>query len=297
MKLASLMQHELILWNLPVNTFKEVYGLVSTQMAEVHHLDKAPILEAFRKQDETGLTVLENGIVLLHGRMSDFDDLLIAVARTAKPIPVNNGESDTFIFLLTSRTGSNLYLKTLACFAKLIMEHGADLKKQTGPHELLEYLQQNAVNVLETLKVRDIMSKNVVSVHPDDTIEQAIDVMKKHDLVYLPVVDAQNRFLGKIYMLNILMLAYPDYMLQLQDVPSSGSSRAFEELTEKESRMKVRDLYDSAPEKAVDQDMNVYSMGFSFIKNKWRHAAVIDKDKKVVGIVSLRDILNHVIRA
>jgi CBS domain-containing protein len=297
MKLASLMQEDLILWNLPVTTFQEVYNLVSAQMAEIHHLEKAPIYEAFRKQDETGLTVLENGITLLHGRLDNFDDLIISAVRTQKPIQIGNSESDMLIFLLTSRSGSNFYLKTLACFAKLIMEHGTDLRQLNSPEEFLTYLEENGVNVLEPLKVRDIMSKNVISVHPEDTIETAINVMRQKDLVYLPVVDHENRFLGKLYMLKILMLAYPDYMLQLADIPSSGSSRAFEELADKEAVMKVKDLYDAAPEKHVDQDMSVYSMGFSFIKNKWRHAAVVDKNKKVVGIVSLRDILNHVIRA
>jgi CBS domain-containing protein len=47
--------------------------------------------------------------------------------------------------------------------------------------------------------VKDIMSKNVITVHEDASLMECIDHMIKHNIKRLPVVDKSGRVVGMIY--------------------------------------------------------------------------------------------------
>lgn len=67
---------------------------------------------------------------------------------------------------------------------------------------------------LRTLKLRslyDTAAKDVVHkgssaayVRPDDNVAKALDLMTKHDLITVPVVDARGRVMGDLTLLEIL---------------------------------------------------------------------------------------------
>ena len=52
--------------------------------------------------------------------------------------------------------------------------------------------------LLAKLEVRDIMSKDVVTLHEDDTIKKAAQLMNSKKIGGLPVVDDHNRLIGII---------------------------------------------------------------------------------------------------
>jgi magnesium transporter len=47
-------------------------------------------------------------------------------------------------------------------------------------------------------KIREIMNPEVISIHPDADQEEVVHLVKKYDLVNIPVVDAQHRLIGRI---------------------------------------------------------------------------------------------------
>lgn len=47
-----------------------------------------------------------------------------------------------------------------------------------------------------TTQVRDVMARNVVSVHADQDLEQAVAVMNSMHLQQIPVLDSSNRVVG-----------------------------------------------------------------------------------------------------
>lgn len=54
------------------------------------------------------------------------------------------------------------------------------------------------------LKVKDVMSKKLFFVRPDDTIEDAVRIMCEKDVKRLPVIDENNKLVGVISRSDIL---------------------------------------------------------------------------------------------
>ena len=54
------------------------------------------------------------------------------------------------------------------------------------------------LNLLAKIKIRNIMTKDPVSVHPDLTIEEAANLLRKKKISGAPVVNDQNRLVGII---------------------------------------------------------------------------------------------------
>jgi acetoin utilization protein AcuB len=49
---------------------------------------------------------------------------------------------------------------------------------------------------LSCMKVRDVMTTNVIAVHPDDTIKEVVAISEKHRIGTFPVVDANGNLVG-----------------------------------------------------------------------------------------------------
>jgi len=52
--------------------------------------------------------------------------------------------------------------------------------------------------------VKDVMSKNAVTISPDDSISDAARLMRKHDFNRLPVVDSEGKLVGIITRQDII---------------------------------------------------------------------------------------------
>jgi CBS domain-containing protein len=56
-------------------------------------------------------------------------------------------------------------------------------------------------------QVRDVMTFHAVTVLPDDTVKDALDLLVANDVAALPVVDVANRCVGVISASDVLALA------------------------------------------------------------------------------------------
>lgn len=55
----------------------------------------------------------------------------------------------------------------------------------------------------KTRKIETLMSRNIVTCHPDDDLQKALDIMAEHQLRRLPVVDENGRIRGIIAQADI----------------------------------------------------------------------------------------------
>ncbi len=112
----------------------------------------------------------------------------------------------------------------------------------------------------------DIMTTDVVSVRPDTTIQEAVDLFELRQISGLPVVDSQQRLLG-------VMTEY-DLLQGISTLRLSG---------------KVADFM-TTDVTTVSQHVPLVDLAKLFLSTRVRRLPVIS-DGKVVGVISRRDLL------
>lgn len=120
------------------------------------------------------------------------------------------------------------------------------------------------------LSARDIMTRHVVFVDPDEPIEHAIDLMLRHGVSGLVVVNSCCELLGVITEFDIL---------DIINDPETERTMVYHFMT--------RDP------KSVDVETSIFELGQIFKRKSVRRYPVLE-DGKVVGIVSRRELVRFV---
>jgi len=119
-----------------------------------------------------------------------------------------------------------------------------------------------------TRLVREAMTRDVEVLHPDNTLEQAAEAMQRFDVGPLPVCDG-NRLVGLITDRDIIV----------RSVAQGGDP----------ARGRVRDVM--TPEVfCCFEDQDVAEAARLMQAKQVRQLPVLDRDGRLVGIVSLRDL-------
>jgi CBS domain-containing protein len=297
MKLSHLLHKDMILWEEDIQNIGDLYDKVSLMISSKHGIPKNNIMDAFLKRDALGYMVFPDKSVIPHGRIENFDDIIIVIVKTAKPILISKDYADIFYCILTSNSGSNRYLRTLASFAKISLEHAENIRKCTNSLEFKNYIHECDLELDNVIQIKDIIPDKVCTVKMDDTIETVADLMKKNNTIFLPVTDDENHYLGKIDVLDVIKIIYPEYMNLISDISFLNNLRAFEEFEDDAKKAKVADHYKKAEKKKINQNENAVEVGYVLAKNNWHHITVIDDENKVVSVLSTRSFLNNILRA
>lgn len=114
-------------------------------------------------------------------------------------------------------------------------------------------------------------TKPMVSVGPNDTIQQALSLMAEHDIGALLVVEGE-RLIG--------ILSERDYARKVAlHGKSSKDTPVREVMTEK--------VFFVTPEQTVSQCLAIMT------EKRFRHLPVLDSDQKVIGIISIGDLVKE----
>ena len=122
--------------------------------------------------------------------------------------------------------------------------------------------------------ISDIMSTNVVTVGPDTTILEATNVLTKHNITGLPVVDRKKRLLGIVSEKDLLQLAYG---LKTHTYASDDSPKTVEDVMTKEVI-------------TFDEGDRLSDVIKCLMYGDFRRVP-ISSGGKLVGIISRRDLL------
>ncbi|MBN2473906.1 MAG: CBS domain-containing protein [Pirellulales bacterium] len=115
--------------------------------------------------------------------------------------------------------------------------------------------------------VKDLMTSEVVTADPDDTVAEVIALMVRHRVNGLPVVDMPGRLIGIV----------TDYdLLDLMDDPEAASSPIYLHMT--------REI------QTVDEEDELSDVARLFRRLPVRRLPVL-RDGRLVGIISRRDVL------
>ena len=123
------------------------------------------------------------------------------------------------------------------------------------------------------LKVKDLMTKDVISVKKETPIYEAMELLRKNDITGMPVIEDDMTLVGVITEKDVLRLFYAD----------------------EDERNKTVDFFMTRPAVSYWENEGLQGVCDFMMINYFRRVPVVSKKGKVVGIISRPDIINYII--
>lgn len=140
------------------------------------------------------------------------------------------------------------------------------------------------------MKVREIMTKEVASIKPQDNAIEALRILFKMQISGLPVIDAEGKLVGMFTEKEALSYVLPSYIEKVgrfiyQEDPKSTKKKYTELGKLKVSQLMRREVV------TTTEDTTLCEAARVMLTQKARRLPVLDKSGRVTGIVARGDIL------
>ncbi len=147
---------------------------------------------------------------------------------------------------------------------------------------------------LANAKVSEVMTQHVISLTASDTIQEAASVMLEHGFSTVPVVNTNNKCIGILSRSDLteLLLQQDDELSRLLDTDRL-SLEWFNRTMETTDSRSVNELM-SDNVSLVKENTSLPDACREMVRNRVHHLPVVNRDDKVVGIISTFDIVNAV---
>jgi CBS domain-containing protein len=148
------------------------------------------------------------------------------------------------------------------------------------------------------LTAKDIMTKDVLSVRPDTSIEELSSILVKNEISGVPVVDDSGSLYGIVTENDLISrnkrLHIPTVVSFLDAAIYLESSKKFEQEVKRLTATKVGDIC-SRKVITIAEDTTVTDIA-TIMSEKKAHLLPVLRGGKVVGIVGKRDMVKAVAR-
>lgn len=128
------------------------------------------------------------------------------------------------------------------------------------------------------LEAKTIMKKDVITLHPQDTLDKAIKLLIENNITGIPVINEDRTLVGIITEKDIL-----NYILQ---------QKAKTQLTD--SNLCEHTVYHAMTSSIVitfSEDAPINAICECLARHSFRRVPIVDAEDKLVGIVSRKDII------
>jgi CBS-domain-containing membrane protein len=149
--------------------------------------------------------------------------------------------------------------------------------------------------------VADIMSRDIVTVLPEDDIETLLRLLRQHELPGVPVVDHSDRLVGIVTEADLVIreedadLRLPHYIDLFGGVIFLGPIKHYEERLRRAFASTVADMMTRDPV-TVAPDDSVRHAARMISQHHHNRLPVVDQDGKLAGVVTRVDVLEALAR-
>lgn len=147
--------------------------------------------------------------------------------------------------------------------------------------------------------IKEILETHVIKIDKDKTWLDVLHLMEDHNTNCLYVVDAHEKLLGIVSVVEIMSHVVPPYMRENPGLAKSALPDAFVQLCEKIKHHKVKEFM-SPPKPVFLPDTNLLEIAANSITSGHYRLPVVDEHGKFLGVVNRRHIrealakhLNH----
>jgi len=145
------------------------------------------------------------------------------------------------------------------------------------------------------MKVKEVMTKDVVSVKPEDNVRGALGLLFKMQISGLPVVDAQGKLVGMFTEKSVLAYALPGHIETVgrfvyEENPKSTKKKFMELSNIKVSKLMRQEVVTTNEEATLCEAARI------MLTQKARRLPVVDKTGKLVGLIARCDVLKALVK-
>jgi len=157
--------------------------------------------------------------------------------------------------------------------------------------EVYQLASQHTLNrIASSIRARDIMTKQVVFVEPDLPLRKVAELMGKHGISGLPVVDEQERVVG--------VISERDFLFKMGDSDMNNFMTVIANCLQNKGCLavpiraqKAADIM-TTPAISVKENATVLEINNVFQEKQINRVPVVDQKDFLQGIVTRADILN-----
>mgnify|MGYP001194538310 CR=1 FL=1 len=299
MYLSKIFRNSLILLDMEFSDFDGILVHFSEKMEKETGINRNEILDRLRKREEVLSTYVGNNTSLPHGRFPDFDGLVAGYLRLKTPITVSHGSRDEelrhVICVVTGTKNEAHYLSFLSVTSQIISELPDFLTSVASAEAFIGKLGDLQHQKLHALTAGDLAVK-LPQVTRAQTIREIVDMMKKEQTTFHPVVDDQQKVCGVVSVTTLLKAGLPDYIMNLTDLSFIKEFKPLDKFWDSEDQLVIADYMENAGEYLVTASASYLEVLFLMCKHNKNNLVTVDADGRYAGVITQASILNKMLR-
>lgn len=120
-------------------------------------------------------------------------------------------------------------------------------------------------------KACDIMTKNLITITPNARVKDAVKLIVKNNISGLPVLNKDETIEGIVSEKDLL-----DLLFNPEDLKANVAKIMMTRVT------------------TIPEEATLFDVGEIFLSNSFRRLPVVDRQNRLVGIISRRDLLKMI---
>lgn len=144
--------------------------------------------------------------------------------------------------------------------------------------------------------IKDIMTKDVITINHDDSVKKCANLLMTHELSGLPVLDKKGKVIGMVTEGDLIRRASriqgPAALEILGGIFYLDSPKTLMEELKKSMGHLVENIM-TKDVVTVGPDKDIESAATLLVQKRIKRLPVIDKEENLIGIVSRKDIMNY----
>ena len=145
------------------------------------------------------------------------------------------------------------------------------------------------------MKVKEIMTRKVISVRPEDNALDALNTLLMMQISGLPVIDEKGAIVGMFTEKEILVKILPSYLEGVGVFRYEENPKAVKQKVSALGSLKVKDLMRKEVI-TVDEETALCEVARIMLTQKARRIPVLSISKQVVGIVARIDVVKALLK-
>ena len=149
------------------------------------------------------------------------------------------------------------------------------------------------------LKAKDIMTKKVITINKDASIEELSELLLENKISGVPVMDDDNNLVGVVTEADIIVqdstLHFPAYFKLFDGIIYLESLNKFKRNLKKHLATRIEDIM-TRKMKTITPETPVSEIADIMLKQKINRLPVLNKKNKLFGIVTRADIVKSTVK-